>query len=190
MNKYLKTIILIIISITTVASFGCRISTNEEPVVVETGTGEADLEESGSAESEEVSTEVNEDEKEEGAEEPVIDQDTKGSVDEDRLKDTLIDFFDAVKQHTEYEYFSSATINIVGSEEEYKNGDKSDFYFIIKESHSSWKNIEFENIIIVDRMASVEIIGDRMAEGTQYEDEKVIFDFVEENGEWKIDFSS
>ena len=100
MNKYLKIIILIIISITTVAYFGCRISTNEEPVVVETGTGEADLEESGSAESEEVSTEVNEDEKDKDAEDPVIDQDTKESIDEDRLMDTLIDFFDAVKQDT------------------------------------------------------------------------------------------
>jgi len=190
MNKYLKAIILIIIFMATVAFLGCRTSANEKPVAVETSTGEVDLEESESAESEEVSPEVNEDEKEEDAEEPDFDQDTKESVDEDRLMDAIIDFFDAVKQDTEYEYFSSATINIVGSEEEYKNGDKSDFYFIIKESHSNWENIKFENIIIVDSMASVEIMGDRMAEGTQYEDEKVIFDFVEENGEWKIDFSS
>ena len=191
MNKNLKTIILITISIAAVAFFGCRISTNDEYVVIEASTEVIELEESESEElEEEVSSEVNEDEKEKNTENIVADQDTKESVDEDRLMDALINFFNAVRQDNEYEYFSNATINIVGSKEEYKNGDKSDFYFIIKESHSNWENIEFKNIIIVDCIATVEIIGDRMAEGMKYEDEKVVFDFVKENDEWKIDFSS
>ena len=191
MNKNLKTIILITISIAAVAFFGCRISTNDEYVVIEASTEVIELEESESEElEEEVSPEVNEDEKEKNTENIVADQDTKESVDEDRLMDALINFFNAVRQDNEYEYFSNATINIVGSKEEYKNGDKSDFYFIIKESHSNWENIEFKNIIIVDGIATVEIIGDRMAEGMKYEDEKVVFDFVKENDEWKIDFSS
>ncbi len=190
MNRNFKTIIVIIISIAAVAFLGCRFSSNDEPAAIENSSGKADLEESGSVESEEVSPEVDEDKKEEDAEDLVIEQDTKGSVDEDKLMDALIIFFDAVKQDNEYEYFSSETIDIVGSEEEYKNGDKSDFYFIIKESHSSWENIEFEDITIVDSTATVEIIGDRMAEGMKYENEKVVFDFVNENDEWKIDFSS
>jgi len=86
-------------------------------------------------------------------------------------------------------FFSSGTVNMVGSEEEYKNGDKSDIYFIIKESHSNWENIEFGSIVIINNKATIEIIGDRMAEGTKYEGDKVIFDFIKENGQWKIDFS-
>ena len=46
-------------------------------------------------------------------------------------------------------FFSSGTVNMVGSEEEYKNGDKSDIYFIIKGSHSNWENIEFGSIVII-----------------------------------------
>ena len=191
MNKNLKTIILITISIAAVAFFGCRISTNDEYVVIEASTEVADIEESGSGESEEeVSPEEENSEKEENTEDIVIEQNMEEPLDEDMLMDALINFFDAVKQDNEYKYFSNATINIVGSKEEYKNGDKSDFYFIIKESHSNWENIEFKNIIIVDGIATVEIIGDRMAEGMKYEDEKVVFDFVKENDEWKIDFSS
>jgi len=109
--------------------------------------------------------------------------------DEEILEGTLLAFFDAVIIDDEYSYFSSGTIAMVGSEEEYKNGDKSDIYFIIKESHSSWENIEFESIIVANDKAVVEIIADRMAEGTKYIDDKVGFDFVKENGQWKIDFS-
>ncbi|MCJ7666545.1 MAG: hypothetical protein MUO59_07415, partial [Actinobacteria bacterium] len=111
------------------------------------------------------------------------------SIDEESLMVVLFGFFDAVEQDSEYEYFSSATINMVGSEEEYKNGDRSDIYFIIKESHSNWENIEIESIVIIDDTATIEIMGDRMAEGMKYEGEKVVFDFVKENGEWMIDFS-
>lgn len=112
------------------------------------------------------------------------------STDEESLMYALFDFLDAVKQDSEYEYFSSETINMVGSEEEYKNGDRSDIYFIIQESHSNWENIEIESIVIIDNTATVEIMGDRMAEGMKSEGEKVVFDFVKENGNWVIDFSS
>lgn len=103
--------------------------------------------------------------------------------------DTVLSFFDVVMQDNKYGFFSSGTVSMIGSEEEYKNGDKSDIYFIIQESYSSWENIEFKSIIIVDDSATVEFTGDRMAEGTKYEGYKVVFDFVKENDEWKIDFS-
>ena len=117
-------------------------------------------------------------------------EELEGSItDEEILEDTLLAFFDAVVIDDEYSYFSSGTIALVGSEAEYKNGDKSDIYFIIKESHSSWENIKFGSIIITNDKAVVAIIADRMAEGTKYEDDKVEFDFVKENEQWKIDFS-
>ncbi len=101
----------------------------------------------------------------------------------------LNSFFEAVKTDTEYIYFSSATAAIVGTEEEYKNGTKSDYYFMIKESHSHWENIEIETVDINGDTANIGIIGDRLGEGTLYEGDKVTFRFVKENGEWKIDFS-
>ena len=184
MNKNIKIIFAIIAVITVMAFSGCRIGAVEEPAIVETSAPEKDIEESGPEEPEgEVSPEKEDNEAEEE------EQDTDKVLDEDMLMDALIDFFNAVIQDNEYEYFSSGTISIVGSENEYKNGDKSDFYFIIKESHSNWENIEFEDIVIVDDRATIKITGDRMAEGMKYEDEKVEFDFIKENGEWKIDFS-
>ena len=108
---------------------------------------------------------------------------------EDNFLNILNSFLEAVKTDNEYMYFCSATVAIVGTEEEYKNGTKSDYYFIIKESHSNWENIEIENVNINGDTAYIEITGDRMAEGLLYEDEKITFRFLRENGEWKIDFS-
>lgn len=117
----------------------------------------------------------------------------KESEDEEAIEDDFLNilksFLDAVKTDNEYMYFSSATVAIVGTEEEYINGTKSDYYFIIKESHSNWENIEIETVDINGDIAIIEITGDRMAEGMFYEDEKISFRFLKENGEWKIDFS-
>jgi len=63
MNRNFKKIIVIIISIAAVAFLGCRFSSNNEPTAIENSSGKADLEESGSVESEEVSPEVDEDKK-------------------------------------------------------------------------------------------------------------------------------
>ena len=68
--------------------------------------------------------------------------------DEEILKNTVLGFIEAVKIDEEYDYFSSGTIAIVGTEEEYRNGDNSDIYFIIKESHSTWEDIEITEINI------------------------------------------
>ncbi len=129
----------------------------------------------------------------ETAEEPVEEisegQEGDEKTTEEYFLNILISFLEAVKTDTEYMYFSSATAAIVGTEEEYKNGTKSDYYFIIKESHSHWENIEIETVDINGDAADIGIIGDRMAEGMLYEDDKVTFKFVKENGEWKIDFS-
>jgi len=119
----------------------------------------------------------------------ILKGDCEEEIAEDNFLNILIIFLDAVKTDNEYIYFSSATVAIVGTEEEYKNGTKSDYYFIIKESHSNWENIEIETVDINGNAAVVEIIGDRMAEGMLYEDEKISFRFLKENGEWKIDFS-
>ena len=109
---------------------------------------------------------------------------------EEKLEDTLFAFFDAVLLSEEYKYFSSATKDIVGTEEEYKNGDKTDIYFIIQESHSSWENIEIQDISIDGKAATVTFTGDREAEGMKYEGEEISFNFVKEGEEWMIDFSS
>jgi hypothetical protein len=130
-------------------------------------------------------------EENESAEEPA--EEISGGQEDETAEDFFLNllnsFFEAVKTDTEYIYFSSATAAIVGTEDEYKNGAKSDYYFIIKESHSHWESIEIETVDINGNIADIGIIGDRMGEGTLYEDDKVTFRFVKENGEWKIDFS-
>jgi len=106
------------------------------------------------------------------------------------LGDRGLNFIDAVKSGDEYEYFSSATKEIVGTEEEYKNGTKSDIYFIISESHTNWKNLQVVSVKITSASsAEVKIRGDRKAEGIDYTGDEITFCFVLENDEWKIDFS-
>jgi len=119
----------------------------------------------------------------------IIYQVSEESYEKERLENVLFSFFDAVKEQEEYEYFSSTLKSIVGSEEEYKNGDKTDIYFIIQESHSSWENIKIVDISINENIATVTFTGDRMVEGMKSEDEKISFNFVKEENEWKIDFS-
>ena len=109
--------------------------------------------------------------------------------DKEKLEEIFFAFFDAVKAGEEYKYFSSATRNKVGTEEEYKNGDKSDIYFIIQESHSNWENIEIQDINIDNNKATVIFTGEREVEGIKSEGLEISFDFVKEDGEWKIDFS-
>ena len=55
-------------------------------------------------------------------------------------------------------------------------------------SHSSWENIEIQEISIEGNNAKVIFSGDRMAEGMKSEGEKISFNFVKEDGKWKIDF--
>jgi hypothetical protein len=109
---------------------------------------------------------------------------------EELLGNTVLGFLDAVAADEEYDYFSSGTILMVGTEQEYINGDKSDIYFIIKESHSTWENVVITSARIKEDEAEVDITGDRMAEGTVYEGDMVTFRLVKEQGTWKIDFSS
>jgi len=106
------------------------------------------------------------------------------------LGDQALNFIDAVKSGNEYDYFSSTTKEIVGTEQEYKNSTKSDIYFIIAESHSGWKNLQVVsvNMISADN-AEVTIRGDRKAGGIDYIGDEVTFHFVLENDGWKIDFS-
>jgi hypothetical protein len=100
----------------------------------------------------------------------------------------LNNFFQAVKEGKEYDFFDSYTRSMVGSEEEYRNGTKSDTFYIVQESHSSWKNIEVESLILEGNRAILTITGDRTAEGVEYTDEEVKFKFINEEGAWKIDF--
>ncbi len=100
---------------------------------------------------------------------------------------TLNNFFEAVKEDKEYEFFDSYTKNMVGSEEEYRNGTKSDIFYIIKESHSSWRNVKAENVIFDGNRAILTVIGDRTAEGVEYTGEEVKFKFINEEGSWKFD---
>jgi hypothetical protein len=114
-------------------------------------------------------------------------------INEEELKEELLarlnDFFEAVNEDREYEFFSSETREIVGTEEEYRTGARTDYYFIIQEAHSDWRNVEAIDIEVDDGEAFLTISGDRTAEGMEYTDDEVVFKFVYEEGEWKIDFS-
>jgi len=110
--------------------------------------------------------------------------------DEEILENTVLGFLDAIEAGLEYDYFSSGTVSIVGTEEEYRNGDKSDIYFILQESHSNWEDIRIKKVTVEEDRAYVEITGDRMVEGIEYEGDQVTFTLVDEQGTWKIDFSS
>lgn len=121
--------------------------------------------------------------------EPEIEEDI--SVNEEEIIGIIvIDFIQAVASDEEYGYFSSDTIDMVGTEDEYRNGGKSDIYFIIKESHSSWENIKITGVRIDGDLAEADIMGDRMAEGMKYEGDQVTFKLIKEENSWKIDFSS
>ncbi len=72
--------------------------------------------------------------------------DKENEYDKEYFLNLVAEFFNAVKEDTEYSFFSSATVELIGSEEEYKNGIKTDLYFIIKESHSNWESIEIDNL--------------------------------------------
>ncbi len=110
--------------------------------------------------------------------------------DEEILENTVLGFLDAIEAGQEYDYFSSDTISIVGTEEEYRKGDKTDIYFILVESHSNWEDVRVTDVTIEGDTAYVEITGDRTVEGTEYEGDQVTFTLVDEQGTWKIDFSS
>ncbi len=114
-------------------------------------------------------------------------------VNEEDLKDELLSrlegFFTAVNEDREYEYFSSETREIVGTEEEYRTGARTDYYFIIQEAHSDWSNVEAVDIEVEDGQAFLTIRGDRTVEGMEYTDDEIRFKFVYEEDDWKIDFS-
>jgi hypothetical protein len=125
----------------------------------------------------------------EPAETPETTIESSAEAEEEKLEEALFGFFEAVEKNEEYSYFSNATKDMVGTEEEYKSGDKTDIYFIIQESHSSWENVAITNIKINGKRATVTFTGDREVEGMVSEGEELSFNFVKENGQWKIDFS-
>jgi len=100
----------------------------------------------------------------------------------------LNNFLQAVKENKEYAFFDSYTVDMTGSEEEYKNGTASDIFYIIKESHSGWENITAESVTFDGNRALLIIRGDRTVEGMEYKDEQIRFNFINENEIWKIDF--
>ncbi len=119
--------------------------------------------------------------------------DKESSIDEtneEYFLDLINKFFNAVVEGNEYKFFSTSTKEIVGTEEEYKNGTSVDWHFIIVESHSSWENLKIHDFDIDNNTAIITIIGDRTVEGLEYKNDKVRFKFVKENNEWKIVFPS
>lgn len=131
------------------------------------------------------------DEQEETIEDTVTDRENNMEEIKSELFLILNSFFQAVKEGNhdkEYEFFDSYTRGMVGSEEEYRNGTKSDIFYIIQESHSSWKNTEAESLILEGNRAILTITGDRNAEEIESIDEKIGFKFINEEGNWKIDF--
>ncbi len=171
-------VLLVVISLVTVFSIaGCR----PTPPAAEAPVAEEPvIEEPAIIEEPEITEEP-------VIEEPVIEEP------QEELKDVLFsklnDFFEAVKEDKEHAFFSSYTIDLVGTEEEYKNGTKTDIYFIIKGAHSNWQNLEAKEIVVEEDWATLTITGDRMAEGIEYTGEEISFNFVNEDNEWKIDFS-
>lgn len=130
------------------------------------------------------------------AQEPEPDSDVMEEPEEDIDKEAikqeiynqLLDFFDFSKKQQEYKFFSSYTRAMVGNEKEYLSGENSDIYFLIQENHINWENIEFEGLKIYKERATIEILGSRILEGTRYDNEKQEFKFINEEGNWKIDF--
>ena len=182
MKKYMITFAVIIAIIALVIFTGCKAALPGGSDVAETVIEKAE----GPGPEPDVDKETpgqDGESEEAGAEGKVID-------DEGEITDTVLGFIEAVKNDEEYGYFSSQTIAVVGSWEEYINGEKSDIYFIIKESHSSWQNIRVTWVDIDGYSAEAEITGDRTAEGMEYEGDRVIFRLIKEDGIWKIDFSS
>jgi len=178
MKKIRFIVPIIILAIILGFTFAC---TTAEPQIVE----EPEVDEEPVVEEPEV--------EEPEVEEPVVEEPEEAVVSEEELKDELFsklkDFFEAVEENEEYAFFSSYTVDLVGTEQEYKEGTKTDIYFIIQEAHANWENIEAQEIEVDGNWATLTITGDRMAEGVQYTDEEVRFNFVYEENEWKIDFS-
>jgi hypothetical protein len=177
-------VLLVVISLVTVSSIaGCRPAppAEEVPIVEEPIIEEPAVIEEPIIVEEPV------------IEEPAVEEPQEEPVSEEELKDALFEklnnFFEAVKEDKEYAFFSSYTIDVVGTEEEYKKGTKTDIFFIIKEAHSNWQNLEAKEIVVDGDWATLTITGDRMAEGVEYTGEEISFKFVNEDNEWKIDFS-
>ena len=119
-------------------------------------------------------------------------EDSKESIDKEKAKmeipEQLLNFFEAIKEENEYNYFSSYTKLMVGSTEEYTSGKNSDIYFMIHENYSSWKNIELKKIFLYRERAIIEVSGSRTVEGIDSNDELLRFKFINEEDIWKIDF--
>ncbi|MGM0367513.1 MAG: hypothetical protein ACQEP2_02900 [Actinomycetota bacterium] len=106
---------------------------------------------------------------------------------EDVLFDVLLNFLEAAKNDREYDYFSRQTRQLVGSEEEYVSGAKSDIYFIIKESTADITDVRPEEVTVHKDRAILTVLMDRTVEGMEYEGEEVRYKFVNEAGQWKFD---
>jgi len=175
--KTVSLVVLLLILVFLLGFSGCK-----KDSAVET----QDIEQSDAAIEEDLPPETTTDE--EPAEDIVIHGEDSDEEIKQELFIILNNFLQAVKENKEYAFFDSYTVDVVGSEEEYKNGTSSDIFYIIKESHSSWKNISVESVVSDGNRALLKVKGDRTVEGMEYKGEQIRFKFINENEIWKIDF--
>jgi hypothetical protein len=106
---------------------------------------------------------------------------------EEEIFDVFLEYLEAAKNDLEYGYFSTQTKEIVGSESEYLSGAKTDIYYIVKEAHLTFKDIQLKSVVHHQGRALLTVTADRMVEGINYEDEEISWKFIMED-DWKIDF--
>jgi len=100
----------------------------------------------------------------------------------------LRDFLDSVKKDQEYNFFSSYTTDLVGSESEYKEKINSNLYIDIHKNNSFWKIINYKSILIYEDRLLITIYGDRTIDGKVYNNDEESFRFIKEGDIWKLDF--
>ncbi len=106
---------------------------------------------------------------------------------EEEIFNIFLDYLESAKNDEEYDYFSSQTKGIVGSESEYLSGAKTDIYYIVKEAHQTLEDIKLKSIVLHEGRAFLTITADRVVEGMEYDDEEISWKFIMEE-DWKIDF--
>ncbi|MFO7928831.1 MAG: hypothetical protein R6U35_04110 [Candidatus Humimicrobiaceae bacterium] len=169
-----KNIIFIVIPILIISFSGCK-------AYEETGTETTPAKDSPGAEENGVEEQIIIEEPEE------IEPEVKTDELKKELNGILLDFIDASKKDEEYSFFSSKTKEMVGTEEEYKAGAKSDIFFILKESLSNINRVVPERVTYYGQRAILTVRMDRTVEGMEYQGEEVKYKFVWEEEKWKID---
>ena len=118
-------------------------------------------------------------------------EDINTQIDQKDLENDLLrqlqDFIKAINMDTEYSFFDSYTKKMLGSELEYLK-DENDTYVYLRDNYSNLSNIKIEKIRLFKNRASANIVCERIANNTKNKNLNLNFQFIYEQGVWKIDF--